>query len=114
MKKDISKDLDDLSIIMENLKLAMAKLSSEDLIDVAARLKPIAKACTEVDETTKEYVKKKLKGKEGEVPGNLFKAVMKVIPVNRFNQARFKEVRPVMFESYVDEKDEQRITFELR
>lgn len=116
MKKTLELDLTDLGDIMEGLvkKLDQNKLSQPEMIDIAARLKPVAKHCETFDKAVKAMVKNKLNNKEGSMLGTLFKAVLKIIPTSRFSQADFKAEKPAMYEKFMKENDEERITFELR
>ena len=116
MKKSIANDLSDLTIILESLheKLDKGTISNTELIDVAARLKPIAKHCKVIDEACKEYVKDKRKGVEGTVMGELFKAVLKLVPTKRLDQAGLKENEPDIHAEYNLDVTDERITFELR
>lgn len=114
MKKALELDLTDLSDILEGFVKKLDKTPEADLIDMAARLKPVAKHCKEIDEFVKELVKDKLKGTEGTRNGSLFKAVLKLVPVHRLNQGRFKETKPALYESFCDDVEDKRITFETR
>lgn len=114
MKKSLERDLTDLTLILESFHEHLNGLTQADMIDVAARLKPVAKACAKFDETVKDIIKVKLDETEGELPGHLFKAVLKLVPTSRLNQKRFKEEKPTMFATFVDEVEDIRITFEVR
>lgn len=114
MKKSLNQDLIDASEILENFVKVLETLPQADLIDLAARLKPIVKNCELIDKFTKEMVKVKLRDKEGDVLGGMFKANLKLIPVERLDQTAFKEARPSMFQQYVRENNETRISFVVR
>jgi hypothetical protein len=114
MKKSLERDLGDLVAILEDVVEGMDVLPLTDLIDLAARLKPVAKHCKEIDEATKGLIKKKLKNKEGTVLGTMFKAVLKLIPIDRLNQTKLKEDEPEMYAAYVEKHEDKRITFEVR
>lgn len=114
MKKALNQDLIDASEILENFANVLETLPQSDLVDLAARLKPIAKNCELIDKFAKEMVKVKLKGEEGDVLGSMFKASLKLVPVERLDQKAFKEARPSLFQQYVRENNETRINFELR
>lgn len=114
MKKAIANDLTDLTIILENFINSLQGMSQADKIDVAARLKPIAKACKTIDDDVKEMVKVKLKHKEGTVTGELFKAVLALVPTKRLNQKLLKENEPEIHDEYNEEVVDERVTFELR
>lgn len=114
MKKSMELDVTYLSGILEGFAKKLDKLSEADLIDLAARLKPVVKHCDEIDEYTKALVKDKLRDKDGERLGSMFKAVLTVSPVKRLDQTALKEAEPELFEEYSKEKPEGRITFSLR
>jgi len=114
MKKALELDMTDLSDILEGFVKKLEKMSEADLIDMAARLKPVAKHCQAIDEFVKGMVKDKLGGAEGSRNGSLFKAVLKLVPVHRLNQGRFKETKPALHESFCDDVEDKRITFEAR
>ncbi len=114
MKKSLEVDVTDLSDILESFVKKLDTMAEADLIDLAARLKPAAKACETIDKFVKDLVKAKLKHNEGSRLGAMFKAVLKVIPVNRFQQTKFKEAYPDMYVKFSEDKDEERVTFELR
>lgn len=114
MKKALDLDLSDVSTILESFVAKLDKQSEADLIDIAARLKPVAKHIEAIDKHVKALVKEKLHEKEGTRLGGMFKAVLKLVPTSRFQAAAFKEAKPAVYESYCEEKDEIRITFEVR
>ena len=114
MKKSIETDLADLTAILENFVSSLGSLSQVEKIDVAARLKPVAKACKQLDDEVKELVKVKLKHKEGTVVGVLFKAVLKLVDTKRLDQKALKEAEPELVEEYMKDATDERVTFELR
>ena len=114
MKKAIERDLSDLVLILEDLSKAADAMPLEDLIDVAARLKPVSKHCKTIDEFTKELVKTKRKHKEGAVFGNLFKGVLTLVDTKRLDQKAFRENEPELFDEYNKDATDERVTFELR
>lgn len=114
MKKSMELDIADLSDILEGFVKKLDKLTEPDLIDLAARLKPVVKHCTAIDEFTKEFIKEKLKGKDGERLGGMFKAVLTVAPTTRLDQKAFKEAEPELYSEYTVTKPEGRVTFSLR
>ena len=114
MKKSLELDVTDLGDILEGFVKKLDKMSEADLIDLAARLKPAAKHCKAIDDHVKAMVKEKLHDKEGSRLGSMFKAVLKIIPIDRFNQGNFKEKHLPIFLKFVETHDEPRITFEVR
>lgn len=114
MKKSLDEDLVDLGIILESFVKKLDKLTQAELIDIAARLKPVAKHCKAIDEFAKEFVKDKLHHKEGALAGGLFKAILKLILIERLDQKRLKEEKPAIHAAYLREDVDERITFEVR
>jgi len=114
MKPALKKDLKMLGEILEDVVKDLDTLPEADLIDVAARLKPVAKACKTIDDHVKEMIKTKLKHKEGSRLGELFKAVLKLVPTTRLNQALLKEEQPKVHAKYNEAVTDERVTYELR
>lgn len=114
MKKSQLGDLDTLTAIMEDFVNEVESMEEPDKIDLAAKLKPVAKACKVIDDCVKEAVKKKLRNKAGERLGKAFKAVLHLIPVTRLNQTALKEGMPRIHAEYSETNTEERVTFELR
>lgn len=114
MKKALKSDLEMLKVILEDVIKGLPKTSEEDLIDLAAYLKPVAKNCETIDEYVKDVIKDKLKNEEGTRLGAVFKAVLKLVPVNRLNQDALKAGNPDVYDEYVEAKEGKRITYEVR
>lgn len=114
MKKNLEIDAADLTAILEGFAAKLDKMTEPDLIDLAARLKPAAKHIKVIDEYVKELVKDKLKHKDGNRLGGMFKAILKLVPIDRFQQAKFKEANPKLYLKYVEECTDERVTFEVR
>lgn len=114
MKKAVEFDLADLSDILEGFVTKLPKMSQHDLIDLAARLKPVAKNTKAIDDFVKVMVKEKLKHKEGMLPGGLFKAVLKLVPIGRLDQKALKEDKPALVEEYTRDDTDERVTFEVK
>lgn len=114
MKKAMEVDLVDLAEILESFNTKLDKLSQADLIDLAARLKPVTKTCEAIDKYVKEFVKEKLKHEEGSVPGASFKAVLKLVPIDRFQTKVFQGEHPTQYKQYLREDTDERVTFEVR
>lgn len=113
-KKAFELDLADLKDILEGFTLKLDKMTEPELIDLAARLKPVAKHCNTIDEYVKDAVKTKLRHKEGNRLGSLFKAVLKLVPTTRLDQKALKADDPDTFEKYCKDATDERVTFELR
>ena len=114
MKPTMNNALFEVSDNMDYFVKNLPGLEEADLIDLAARLKPIAKACKAIDEQVKEMVKKKLKHSDGERFGVMFKAVLKLIDTTRFQTSLFKEEQPVMYGKYAKTDTDERVSFEIR
>lgn len=114
MKKALEIDVSDLQQIMEGFVSKLESMPEKDLIDLAARLKPVAKSCEAVDKHVKALVKTKMKGREGAINGGLFKAVLKLVETSRLDQAALKADDPELFDSYCKKAVDERITFEVR
>lgn len=114
MKKATIADLADLVDILEGLTKKLDETSEPELIDLAARLKPAAKHCEAIDKYVKDNVKKKLKHRAGIRLGELFKAVLQIIPVTRLQQAELKDGEPAIYAAYSRSDADERVTFELR
>ena len=108
------RELADLREIMEGLVLDFPSMTEKDKVDLAARLKPIGKACEKIDKDAKEFIKTKLAHREGTVLGNMFKAVLNLVDTKRLNQSLFKEEEPEVHEEYNEDVTDERVTFELR
>ncbi len=107
-------DLADIVDAIESLAKNLAKLPLKAKVDVAARLKAVVKTASAIDEAVKVDIKAALKGKEGVVPGELFKAAMALIPTTRLNQKALEVDYPKVYAKYLETKEQSRITFETR
>lgn len=114
MKPAFKRDLDDLTDILENFASKLGTFSEADLIDLAARLKPVAKHCKAMDDYAKDYIRGKLAGVEGTRLGNEFKATLKLVDTTRLNQKLLKEEQPKVHARYNVALTDERISFELR
>jgi hypothetical protein len=114
MNKRLETNLLEVGDVLETFVLKLENMTEEDMIDIAARLKPVAKACKTIDESVKTIVKTKLKHKEGTRYGGLFKAVLKLVATKRLDQSQLKENEPEIYEEYLVEATDERVTFELR
>lgn len=114
MKPALKKDLRLLSEILEDLVNGLPELKEADLIDVAARLKPIHKNADKVLEHAKTHVIEKLKGREGSILGVEFKGLLKHVDTTRLNQKALKEGHPKIHAQYNEEVTDNRVTYELR
>lgn len=114
VNKALERDLIDLSDILEGFVAKLDKMSQADLVDLGARVKSVTKACKTIDEHVKGMVKAKRKGVEGAVLGNLFKAVLTLIPIDRLDTKALKEAKPTVYASFLRHNEDERVTFEVR
>ena len=114
MNKALERDMMDASDATEHLLKRLPEMSMDEKIDVAARLRAIAKNCESIDKLIKDEITQKLKGKPGTVMGDVFKASLAMIPTTRFDQTAFKGAHPDLYDKWTVTKDQQRITFEPR
>lgn len=115
MKPSVEIDLGDMVDILESFSKKLSTMTLKDQIDLAARLKPVAKHCETIDKYVKdEVIKPKLKHTEGELKGDLFKATLKIVPIDRLDQKRLKEERPAVYEHFIRNDKDERVSFELR
>lgn len=114
MNKATETDLVVLTEIFEDFARKFDKLKLVDQVDLAARLKPVAKACKDIDDKAKAIVRSLRNGQEGEVPGKLFKACLTLVEVDRLEQKLLKEEQPKIFNKYVRHDIDERVTYKLR
>lgn len=116
MKQGVKVDLLDLQECIEALagRVKNNKLNRAEMVDLAARLKPVAKYCKAIDETVKDYIKDFLKHKVGEVKGEVFKAVLRIDESSRLDQKQLKEDYPEVFEECCKPCETEVVTFEAR
>lgn len=114
MLKAVRIDLEDVCDSLEHLAASLGRLTREEKIDVAARLRSAAKTVELIDKSIKEDISTWRKGKPGYVNGEIFKAKYSVSPVNRLDQKALKEEEPAIHAKFTKANDEVRITFEPR
>jgi hypothetical protein len=114
MQKSVKTSLLEASDALEHLVKALPKMTREEQIDTAARLKAVAKHCEFIDDEVKKVIKNVRKGNAGFVLGEIFKAKLALVSTTRFDQKAFKEADFRTYEQYLKEDDETRITFEPR
>jgi hypothetical protein len=90
MKTATKTDLDDLTDVMEALRKRWPKMTLAEQIDVRARLATTIKHCEFFDKDVKDTIKAKLGDKPGEIPGEVFKACLRLDPVTRLDQTMLK------------------------
>jgi predicted phage-related endonuclease len=114
MQKLTKADLEDLALILEDLIKRLPEMKREERIDVCARIRTVAKHCKSIEDTVKDEIKAKCKGKEGYVNGEVFKAKLSLVPTTRLDQKALKEENPKVYSLFAKDTEDQRITFEPR
>lgn len=114
MKTITKTDLEDLTLILEDLVKRLPDMKREERIDVCARVRTLGKHLDAIDKIVKDEIKAKCKGKEGYVNGEVFKARLQLVPVTRLDQKALKEGNPKVYNEYAKETEDQRISFEPR
>ena len=114
MKTITKTDLEDLTLILEELVKRLPDMKREERIDVCARVRTAGKHIKTIDETVKDEIKASRKGKEGYVNGEQWKAKLSLVPVTRLDQKAFKEAKPELYVKFSNTAEDQRITFEPR
>ena len=107
-------DLEDISFLFEELVKRLPKMTREQRIDVAARLRASAKHITAIDAAVKAEIKKARNHKAGIVNGERWLARLGLVPVKRLDQTALKEGAPETYEEYCKDNIDERITFEAR
>jgi hypothetical protein len=114
MKTITKTDLEDLTLILEDLVKRLPDMKREERIDVCARVRTAGKHIKTIDETVKDEIKASRKGKEGYVNGETWRAKLTLVPVTRLDQKALKEGNPKVYDQYKRDDEDQRITFEPR
>jgi len=114
MNKQIVTDLADITDALEHLSRRLPTLSREEKVDVAARMRAVAKHADLIDEYVKGEIKAWRKGKEGYVLGEVFKAWLGLVEATRLDQTKLKVEYPKVHEACLKKSTDTRITFEPR
>lgn len=114
MKKSIDQDLIDASDSLEHLVKMYDKLTIEEKVDVGARLKGICKNAEAMRTKIGDELKERTKHKEGTVLGDVFKAVIKLVSVERFKAKELKEANPKLHAEYCRTDTDERVNYEPR
>ena len=114
MNKATEIDLTDAMDAIENLGKRFPTMSLDAQIDIAARLKGVAKTCKAIDEATKDAVKKQRKGRAGYVFGVLWKAYLNLVPVTRLDQQKLELDYPDVYAECLKKSVDKRVSFEVR
>ena|SRR5438045_5957185 len=114
MNKVTRDALDEAGDCIEHLLKKLPNLTLQEQVDVAARVKAVAKNAAAIDEFVKVEIKARRKGKAGTVVGEIFKAVLSLVPTTRLNQKKFEVEEPTIYARYLETNDVTRITFEAR
>lgn len=114
MKTITKTDLEDLTLILEELVKRLPDMKREERIDVCARVRTAGKHIEKILDAVKEEVKASRKGKEGYVNGETWRAKLTLVPVTRLDQKALKEGNPKVYDQYKRDDEDQRVTFEPR
>jgi len=114
MIKALRDDLADASACLEDLVKRLSTMSREEQVDVAARIKAVAKSCEVIDTYVKDNIYKWRKGREGYVLGEIFKAFLKKVTTTRLDQKALKVEEPEIHTKFCKPSDSFPITFEAR
>jgi hypothetical protein len=114
MIASVKNDLSDATESLEHLLKKYDDLTMAEKVDVGARVNAIAKSANALVELVKVDVKARRKGNEGEVKGEVFKAVLKLVDTTRLDQKGLKEERPEIHAAYNKDVTDERVTFEAR
>lgn len=107
-------NLEDLTEIMEYLVKELPTFSFRQRIDVAARLRTVAKHVKSMDELIKEEIKINLKNRPGSAIGEMFTANVTYNPVTRLDQEWLKQDKPKIHADFCVTKNESHVCFEPR
>jgi len=108
------KDLLDACDAMESILAQLDSLKLNAKIDIGARVKAVMKNAEKIDTKIKDEIKTHLAEKPGVVLGEVFKAELKLIDKEFFDQKTFKDERPKLFEEYKDSRTEKHVLYDVR
>ncbi len=114
MRKSVKQDLFDACDALEHLVGLLPKMTQPERIDVIARLRGAAKTIETIDKMVKTEIKDQLKHQEGTLPGEIFKAMLTLIIVNRLDQQKLKVEYPTVYAKCLNKGTDERVTFEPR
>jgi len=114
MNKNVKLDLADLQFSMEDLAANLPNLTMKHKVDVAARLRAVAKACDAIDKAIKDEIKTIRNGEPGTVVGDMFKANLTIVPTTRLDQQKLQVDFPRVYAKCLVKTDVVRISFEPR
>jgi hypothetical protein len=114
MQKLAKLDLEDSVLVLEHLTELLPKLTREEKVDVAARLRGILNKINKIEDSIKDEIFLWCRGQPGVVKGEIFEANLNLIHVTRLDSKKLKEEEPDQWLKYAKAKDEPRITFTTR
>ena len=114
MNDAVKTDLADLQDAVESLQKQLHKMPQAVKVDVAARLRSLAKTVEAIDASIKEQLKAVLKDKPGTIVGEMFKAEVAYVATTRLNQKKLEAENPKVYAKYLETKDQARVTFTVR
>lgn len=92
----------------------ITNLTPAQAVDIGARIRLIKGKSEKVDKALSEIIKDELDEKNGELKGSFFVAAGKNVPVERFDSKAFKEARPKLYDQYLADSNQYRITYQPR
>ena len=107
-------DLADTADALEHLLKLVPKMTREEKVDVAARVRAVHKHAEAIDSLIKGEIKEWRKGKPGTVKGEQWQAILSVVATTRLDGAWLKLERPDIHTAYSKTTDVERITFAPR
>jgi len=113
MDKSVDTPVNSLNASIADIQRRLPNMTLKAKIDLAARLKGVAKAAEEIDKGIKEEIKTKLKGVAGVVAGHIFRAVMRVGPQSRVSVQKLKVEYPRVYAKCLEKNDVETITFDV-
>lgn len=114
MQRVVENDIGAVVKALEHLTNTLIKLTLTEKVDICAHARAIEKAAKVIDDAIKAEIKLKLKGRDGTVNGELFRAVRVSGPVTRLNQQKLEVEHPRIYASCLNTTNETKTLFQLR
>lgn len=114
MNRAVKIDLADACDALESLTARYDKMALTDKVDMGAKLRALLKSAEKLDKLVKADIEEARKGKEGTTLGEIFKAVLKFVPVTRLDSKLLKEKDIKTWAKYSRDDTDHRITYEPR
>ena len=126
MRNSVKLDIEDTVDALEDILKKLSKMSLGEKVDLGARLRGIAKNVDAIDKEIKKDLRAELEpkilaeriqnpeAKDASYKGETFKGTFALNPVNRLDQQALKAEKPKIYEAYLKETEEGRVTFSPR